>query len=335
MSIREDRNQDATIYLGNLDEKVTDSILFELCLQAGPVVNIHIPRDRVRNSHNGFGFCEFLHEQDVEYACQILNQVKLFGKPIRVNRASQDRGVNTLIGANLFVGNLDPLVDERVLYDTFSALGQLVKAPQVARDENGRSKGYGFVSYDSFETADAAIEAMNNQFLMNKPITVSYAFKREGKGERHGDIAERKLAAAAKKNKVAVTPQSTLPPGFSPATPAPTSAANTPATIAATSIPPVPNVPLVGATTAVPPLPIPNVLPFTAAQHFPGMPAMPMMNVPMGPGGAPLVPPPPPGMVMASPSPAAATIPGAPVMPNIPFYQTINAQNGYSQQQRR
>lgn len=37
MSIREDRNQDATIYLGNLDEKVTDSILFELCLQAGPV----------------------------------------------------------------------------------------------------------------------------------------------------------------------------------------------------------------------------------------------------------------------------------------------------------
>lgn len=33
---------------------------------------------------------------------------------------------------------------------------------------------------------------MNNQFLMNKPVTVDYAFKKEGKGERHGTPAERR-----------------------------------------------------------------------------------------------------------------------------------------------
>ena len=41
---------------------------------------------------------------------------------------------------------------------------------------------------------------MNNQFLMNKCITVQYAFKKEGKGERHSTAAERLLAAQAHKN---------------------------------------------------------------------------------------------------------------------------------------
>jgi len=41
---------------------------------------------------------------------------------------------------------------------------------------------------------------MNGQFLMNKAITVQYAFKKDGKGERHGTAAERLLTAQARKN---------------------------------------------------------------------------------------------------------------------------------------
>jgi hypothetical protein len=39
--------------------------------------------------------------------------IKLYGKPIRVNKSSQDKNTNE-VGANLFVGNLDPEVDEKV-----------------------------------------------------------------------------------------------------------------------------------------------------------------------------------------------------------------------------
>jgi splicing factor 3B subunit 4 len=61
---------------------------------------------------------------------------------------------------------------------------------QVAREvDSGISRGYGFVSFDSFDSADAAIEAMNNRFLSNKPVQVSYAMKRDGKGELHGSGA--------------------------------------------------------------------------------------------------------------------------------------------------
>lgn len=48
-------------------------------------------------------------------AIKILNMIKVFGKPIRVNKAASDK--RTLeVGANLFVGNLDTDVDEKVSF---------------------------------------------------------------------------------------------------------------------------------------------------------------------------------------------------------------------------
>lgn len=110
-----------------------------------------MPKDRVTGSHQGYGFVEFRGEEDADYvstptapcaaACsatqlpqpsrlirccplallpfrlaqsiKILNMIKLFSKPIRVNKSAQDKG-QADVGANLFIGNLDPEVDEKV-----------------------------------------------------------------------------------------------------------------------------------------------------------------------------------------------------------------------------
>lgn len=56
--------------------------------------------------------------------------------------------------------------------------------------ETGNSKGFAFINFASFEASDAAMEAMNGQYLCNRPITVSYAFKKDSKGEY--DIQEKK-----------------------------------------------------------------------------------------------------------------------------------------------
>lgn len=58
------------------------------------------------------------------------------------------------------------------------------------------------MSFADFEASDAAIANMNGQYLMNKEISVQYAYKKDGKGERHGDQAERMLAAQARKHNV-------------------------------------------------------------------------------------------------------------------------------------
>ena len=216
----EHRNQEATCYVGNLDPSVTEDILVELFTQIGRVNSVHMPKDKLTGLHSGYGFVEFLDVTDADYAIQIMSMVKLFSRPMRLSKSSLDKksGLGTLdVGANLFIGNLDPAdVDEKLLYDTFSAFGTIIKPPRIMRDDmTNQSRGFGFVSYDSFEASDLAIECMHNQYLCNRQISVQYAFKKTtasnaeggdmvaegGRGpggmpERHGSRAERMLAAA-------------------------------------------------------------------------------------------------------------------------------------------
>lgn len=126
-----EQDKEATVYVGNLDERVTDPLIWELMLQAGRIANVHLPKDRVTQTHQGYGFVEFQSEEDAEYAAKIMNQVRLWGKPIRVNKASADKQKTLEVGAELFIGNLDPMVDEKVLFETFGRFGSLTSAPKV------------------------------------------------------------------------------------------------------------------------------------------------------------------------------------------------------------
>lgn len=282
-----ERNQDATIYVGGLDEKVNESLLWELFVQAGPVVNVHMPKDRVTMMHQGYGFVEFLGEDDADYSIKIMNMIKLFGKPVRVNKASAHQK-NLDVGANIFIGNLDPEVDEKLLYDTFSAFGVILTTPKIQRDpETGNSKGFAFINYASFEAADAAIEAMNGQYLCNRAIAISYAFKKDSKGERHGSAAERLLAAQNPLSQADRPHQL-----FADAPPVPLPSVSAP-------VPPPPG--MMGGYMPPPPVPPPG-----------GMPPLP----PAPPGSHPMPPmPPPPGQRPPMPPPPGRGFPAAPLPP--------------------
>ncbi|KPM41293.1 hypothetical protein AK830_g5220 [Neonectria ditissima] len=221
-----EQDKEATVYIGNIDERATSAMVYEVMLQMGPIHNIHMPRDRVTQTHQGFGFVEFRTPTDAEYAANVMNGVKLYGKSLRVNKASADKQKAAEVGAELFIGNLDAMVDEKILYDTFSRFGPLLSLPKVAREESGASKGFGFVSYGDFESSDAAINNLHGQYILSKEVSVQYAFKKDGKDKRHGDDAERELAAQAKKRNIIPEaqpmPQAFLqpPPSAPPAVPA-------------------------------------------------------------------------------------------------------------------
>lgn len=82
----QERNQDATVYVGDMDPQVNEALLWELFLQAGHVVNVHIPKDKLTQQHMGYGFVEFHSEEDADYGLKIMNMIKLFGKPLKVNK---------------------------------------------------------------------------------------------------------------------------------------------------------------------------------------------------------------------------------------------------------
>lgn len=291
----EQRNQDATVYVGNLDERVSEELLWELMLQAGSVINVHMPRDKVSGTHQNYGFVEFRTEECAEYALKVMNMVQLFGKPMRVKKASHDKK-NLDIGANLFIGNLDPEVDEKLLYDTFSAFGGIIETPKVMRDaETKASRGFGFISFDAFEASDLAIECMNGQYLCNRQIVVQYAYKKDSHNERHGSEAERLLA---QKNPNKLKPNTrfafatggSAPPAMALAPPPPPMAAQYAGGAGY----------MMGGMAPPPPPP----------QMAMGM----GMGYPMGGAAVPPPPPPMPGMMagMGAPAPSSAGVPPPP-----------------------
>lgn len=47
-----------------------------------------MPKDRITQNHQGYGFIEFMSEEDADYAIKVMNMIKVFGKPIRVNKVN-------------------------------------------------------------------------------------------------------------------------------------------------------------------------------------------------------------------------------------------------------
>ena len=79
---------------------------------------------------------------------------------------------------NIFIKNLDEQIDNKALHDTFAAFGNVLSC-KVATDEVGRSKGYGFVHYETAEAADTAIKAVNGMLLNDKKVYVGHHISRK------------------------------------------------------------------------------------------------------------------------------------------------------------
>lgn len=82
---------------------------------------------------------------------------------------------------------MDPPVSQ-ALHDTFAAFGNVLSC-KVATDDQGRSRGFGFVHYDTAEAADTAIKAVNGMLLNDKKVYVGHYISKK---ERQAHIDEQK-----------------------------------------------------------------------------------------------------------------------------------------------
>jgi len=75
-------DQERTLFVGNLSSHVSEELIFELFLQAGPVENVTIPSKF--GKQRNFGFVLFKHACSVAYAAALMDQIMLFGRAIIV-----------------------------------------------------------------------------------------------------------------------------------------------------------------------------------------------------------------------------------------------------------
>ena len=89
----------------------------------------------------------------------------------------------------LFVGNLSFNTTENDLQDAFAAHGTVVEAALVMDRVSNRPRGFGFVTMNTPEEAQAAISALNGKEIDGRALTVNVAKPREertGGGGRGG-----------------------------------------------------------------------------------------------------------------------------------------------------
>lgn len=78
---------DCCLFVGNLDSRVTEEILWELFLQASPLNAIHIPKDRETGRNKTFGFVSLSEAASVPFTISLLDGITLYGKSITVKLA--------------------------------------------------------------------------------------------------------------------------------------------------------------------------------------------------------------------------------------------------------
>ncbi|RMX55713.1 hypothetical protein pdam_00016042 [Pocillopora damicornis] len=168
-----------SLYVGNLDRRCTEQFVKDIFSKCGKVVRCKMIN--ASSSTDPYCFVEFEKRKDAEYALCAMNNRTVYDKNIKVNWATNNTGgmrKDTSNHYHIFVGDLDPEIENEGLYKAFSAFGQVSDCRVVKDTTSGKSKGYGFVSFVKKEDAEKAMREMKGQQLKGRNIRTNWAARK-------------------------------------------------------------------------------------------------------------------------------------------------------------
>ncbi|XP_030524008.1 RNA-binding protein 7 [Rhodamnia argentea] len=94
-------NRDRTVYVGNLDERVSERVLYDILIQAGRVVELYVPRDKETEKSKGYAFAEYETEEIANYAVRLFSGlVTLYNRTLKFAISGQDKSSSHTSAAN-------------------------------------------------------------------------------------------------------------------------------------------------------------------------------------------------------------------------------------------
>jgi len=180
----------ASLYVGDLDPDITEAQLYDRFSISGQVLSIRVCRDQITKQSLGYAYVNFHQPADAERALDTMNFDPLGSRPMRIMWSQRDPALRKSGVGNVFIKNLDKSIDNKALYDTFSTFGNILSC-KIMIDEQGNSRGYGFVHFETNEAAESAIKSVNNMLLNDKKVFVGRFMTRNQRVEAYGSTNKR------------------------------------------------------------------------------------------------------------------------------------------------
>eukprot|EP00081_Caenorhabditis_elegans_P000495 NP_001021711.1 Polyadenylate-binding protein [Caenorhabditis elegans] len=205
----ETAKQFTNVYVKNFGDHYNKETLEKLFAKFGNITSCEVMT--VEGKSKGFGFVAFANPEEAETAVQALHDSTIEGTDLKLHvcRAQKKSERHAELkkkheqhkaermqkyqGVNLYVKNLDETVDDDGLKKQFESYGNITSA-KVMTDENGRSKGFGFVCFEKPEEATSAVTEMNSKMVCSKPLYVAIAQRKE---DRRAQLASQYMQRLA------------------------------------------------------------------------------------------------------------------------------------------
>jgi len=168
-----------------LSQRVRARDVEEFFSSVGKIKDVRLIVCNKTRRFKGIAYVEFKEIDSVALALG-LNGQKLCGVPVIVqpSQAEKNRVGNYYMDRNpakqekgpmrLYVGSLHFNINEEMLRGIFEPFGSIQSITLMMDYETGRSKGYGFVTYEKAEDAKKAMEQMNGFELAGRPMKVGH-----------------------------------------------------------------------------------------------------------------------------------------------------------------
>uniref|UniRef100_A0A0R3QZW0 ELAV-like protein n=1 Tax=Brugia timori TaxID=42155 RepID=A0A0R3QZW0_9BILA len=163
------------LIINYLPQNMTQEEVHALFSTLGEIDSCKLVRDKVTGQSLGYGFVNYVRQEDAYKAVTSLNGLRLQNKTIKVSFARPSS--ESIKGANLYVSGLAKTMSQLDLEALFKPFGQIITSRILSDNVTGISKGVGFVRFDRKSEAEDAIDKLNGKIPAGctEPITVKFA----------------------------------------------------------------------------------------------------------------------------------------------------------------
>ncbi|NWR82858.1 EPAB protein, partial [Furnarius figulus] len=147
------------VFIKNLDDSIDNKALYDTFSTFGNILSCKVVCDE--NGSRGYGFVHFETHEAATRAIDTMNGMLLNDRKVFVGHFKSRKEREAEIGArameftNVYIKNFGDDMDDDRLRDIFSKFGKTLSV-KVMMDNTGRSKGFGFVNFETHEEAQKA-----------------------------------------------------------------------------------------------------------------------------------------------------------------------------------